>query len=256
MKLKKIDTPKGIKQELLTPFPQNLIQTKPDKNKSKYIPGETVIDKLNATFGFLGWDWEILDKWIEQSTPKVIKTRYENGTSISLPQNQWRTEPQNPVAHVIGKLTVRFEKEDGSIYTVTRTAPGSHCITGGQSEQESCFKAAHTDALKKAATSFGIALELYRKKPAQLEYFQIINYENPWTEEEQSKHKEDFEYINKFMNIFKLDMNGINQLVVTYFNGSFTDVNYITPECLTNFVNYLKDMENKTSKSNQEKETL
>ena len=248
MKLKKIETPKEIKQALMTPFPNEVVLTKPG-SKNKYISQETVTDKLNATFGFLGWSWDIQEKWIENSTPKIIKTRYNQATGRNdkLPKEEWYEEEQKPTAHIIGKLTVNFEREDGSIYSVSKSAPGSQPIVGGQETQENAFKSANSDALKKAATMFGIALELYRKGKEQ-DYFNAINYENPWTNEEKEKHKDNFNYINSFMKKYNVAFEGINQMVGICFNGYFNNLNAITPEYLNQFVNYLKNVEEKSKK--------
>ena len=161
--------------------------------------------------------------------------------------NKTDEEEQNPTAHIIGKLTVNFEREDGSIYSVSKSAPGSQPIVGGQETQENAFKSANSDALKKAATMFGIALELYRKGKEQ-EYFNAINYENPWTNEEKEKHKDNFNYINSFMQKYNVAFEGINQMVGICFNGYFNNLNAITPEYLNQFVNYLKNVEEKSKK--------
>ena len=62
-------------------------------------------------------------------------------------------EPQPPVTHVLGRLIIPGMG--------TREQWGSHAMIGGYSEQESAFKSASTDALKKCATMFGFAIELY-----------------------------------------------------------------------------------------------
>ena len=94
---------------------------------------------------------------------------------------------------------------------------------------------------------FGIALELYRKGKEQ-EYFNAINYENPWTNEEKEKHKDNFNYINSFMQKYNVAFEGINQMVGICFNGYFNNLNAITPEYLNQFVNYLKNVEEKSKK--------
>ena len=93
MKLKKIETPKEIKQALMTPFPNEVVLTKPG-SKNKYISQETVTDKLNATFGFLGWSWDIQEKWIENSTPKIIKTKNTNDHSFVFAFSMYQYDPQ------------------------------------------------------------------------------------------------------------------------------------------------------------------
>lgn len=244
MKLNKIDAPRDIREKLRTPFPSDVVAIKNDKQKSKYIPGETVIDKLNATFGYLGWSWELVKDWISQPPDKLIKTKYENGQKINLSQNQWTYEKQNAVVNVIGKLTVKMEREDGSIYEIVRMAPGSQPLaTGVQSDYDMAVKGAHTDALKKAASTFGIALELYRKTPAQSNYFYNVTYESPWTKEEKENHAEDFNYISNFINKFNLTNEQFNQLIVNCFQGGASNLDQVPPEYMDVLIDFLNNVE-------------
>lgn len=98
-----------------------------------YIEGARVIELLNKAFNYQ-WDFEILDMQIIQAEP-------------------WKNQEQGKYAQVKARITV-----PGLAY---KEAVGSKAIIGRTSEQESVFKAAMTDALKKAATLFGIGRELY-----------------------------------------------------------------------------------------------
>ena len=64
-------------------------------------------------------------------------------------------EPQPPVYNVLGRLILPGFG--------VREQWGSKTAVGGATEQEGCFKSATTDALKKCATAFGVALQLYDK---------------------------------------------------------------------------------------------
>lgn len=237
MELKTLNVPDSVKIALKSPMPDYIVKEKPGTSKASYVTGQAVIDKLNATFGYCGWSWEIVDKWIEKSVDKVIKTRYEGGQKKTLDPPLY--EPQLPVAHVVGKLTVYFEMPDGTFHTVCKMAPGSQPVTGGQSEQENCFKGAHTDALKKASTMFGIGLELYRDNNEQY-FFEDLFYENPWTDIEIENHKPDFELIKNFKEIYHLDNDGLNQYINQYSSGTMPTAEYLLPSNITDFVDYLK----------------
>lgn len=240
MNLIPIGLNKETKYNLQTPMPQYIHKIKgAGKNAATYVSGQSVIDKLNATFGYAGWSWDIIEKWVEQSEDKIIKTKYENGRSVKLPEDQWIIERQLPVAHIIGKLTVFFERPDGSIHKVSKMAPGAQPLVGGQSEQENMFKGAHTDALKKAATLFGIGLELYRDQNEQA-FFNELCYENPWTEEVMAKNKENFEYINWFKSSYKLQDNDLDSYMYAYSHGQYPSYAYLSPENISGFVEYLK----------------
>ena len=101
-----------------------------------------------------------------------------------------------PVAHVRGTLTVYLATENG-IVEVRKDGYGSKAIIGKQSEQDSIFKAAGTDALKKAASLFGIGLQLYRNEEEQY-YVGTINYEDPWTDEAKEEHADSLAYIEDY----------------------------------------------------------
>lgn len=243
MDLRAINTDKKIKTLLQTPMPDYIVKEKPGQSKASYVTGQSVIDKLNATFGYAGWSWDITDKWIEKSIDKVIKVKWENRQKVNLEPKDWIYESQLPVAHVIGKLTVYLERPDGTIHIVSKMAPGAQPITGGQSEQENCFKGAHTDALKKAATLFGVGLELYRDENEQY-FFGELNYEDPWTEDELAKHKENFAYLSEFKKEYQLDDNDMSGYMNSFSQGACPTIDYLHPDNIQGFVDYLKAMIN------------
>lgn len=248
--LQKITISKDIQNKLQEAMPESVLKIKGSgKNSATYVKGSTVIDKLNATFGYAGWSWEIIKSWVQESEEKVTKVKYENGRKVNLPESDWIYEKQLPVAHVIGRLSVDFEREDGSIKTVTRMAPGAQPLVGGQSEQENMFKGAHTDALKKAATTFGIALELYRDDNEQM-YFNDLCYENPWNDVELAKHKEGLEYLNKFIASYNLTQKDMDEYMNAYSKGALPTYDYLMPDNIDGFVNYIKDL----ISSNEKKE--
>lgn len=238
--LKPISIKKDLKLALQTPLPTYIHKQKPSgKSTLTYVSGQAIIDKLNGTFGYTGWSWDIIDKWIQVSEPKIIKTKYENGRKVNL--DPPISEPQLPVAHVVGKLTVFLERPDGSIYTVSKMAPGAQCLVGGQSEQENIFKGAHTDALKKAATMFGIGLELYRDENEEY-FFNEMNYEDPWTEEALEEHKENFAYLSEFKAKYGLADDDMSSYINAYSSGTLPNIDYLMPDNIAGFVEYLKKL--------------
>jgi hypothetical protein len=104
-----------------------------------YIGGHTVIRLLNKAFGYQ-WSFEIVKEEIVASIPKWDKFKNQE-------------IPQPPVAKVLGRLTVPG--------LGIKEQYGSKVLIGGATEQESAFKSASTDAMKKCASLFGIGLELY-----------------------------------------------------------------------------------------------
>lgn len=229
-----IKTPIEIKNELIRPFPDYLIKQKPGQAKASYVTGQTVIDKLNYVFGHLGWSWEVERAWIEQSADKVVKVKWENKKKIELDTPIY--EKQLPVAHVIGKLTVNLRNEDGSLYSICKSAPGAQPLTGGQSEQENCFKGAHTDALKKAATMFGIALELYRDN-IEAQHFENLTYIDPWTDEAKIEYDEYLNYIEKYKTDYQIDDNDF----IAFANSITGEEIGLTPNNIVAVVEYIQE---------------
>lgn len=126
--------PQAILERLGKPFPREAIKQRRAGNSSKpldYVEGHTVIRRLNAATGGK-WSWSI--KSFEfRPLPKT-----SNGNEQSL-------------VVVTGELTI-----DG---LGTRAGIGVQKVT--ENGGEDLVKGASTDALKKAATMFGVALDLY-----------------------------------------------------------------------------------------------
>src|SRR5574344_381771 len=166
---KQIEFDKSLKDLIAQPLPDSIIKQRPPHGNAKplrYIEGSTVIDILNNITNYM-WDWKIESYWVQESIPKYDKYKQE-------------TIPQNPVAHVIGTLTMHFVDENGNNISISKSGMGSKSIVGGQGEQESIFKAASTDAIKKAASLMGIGAQLYRDSDTQA-YFEALSYQDPWT---------------------------------------------------------------------------
>ena len=134
------------------------------------------------------------------------------------------------------------------MYTVSKMAPGAQCLVGGQSEQENIFKGANTDSLKKAATMFGIGLELYRDEN-EAYFFNEMNYEDPWTEEALEEHKEDFAYLTEFKTTYGLVDADMSNYINSFSNGTLPTIDYLMPDNISDFVKYLKGLVESQSQS-------
>lgn len=218
--------PKRIKRMINEPIPDNVIQERDAGrgNKLSYISGAFVIDMLNNAFDYQ-WDWECEKEWVQESIPK-FNPKYDK-----------EPMPQPPVAHVRGKLTVYFEQDDGTLRKVIKNGHGSKVIIGGASEQESVFKAADTDALKKAASKLGIGLELYRSEDEQ-EHADDLG--NIWSDEELNYYKEDREKLIKVKEENGLEEEDLDLLAYRYSNGDCLVLMEISPSDFTSFVNFVE----------------
>ena len=108
-----------------------------------YVSGDLVIRLLNKAFKYR-WSFEIKETKVVESADRVFKNRNTGQETIT---------PQNPVIQTLGRLTVPGWG--------VREQWGAQPVIGGQDVQEHAFKASATDALKKCASMFGIALDLY-----------------------------------------------------------------------------------------------
>lgn len=229
MKLNTIQTPEIVKKKLSAQLPEYIIQERDAGRGQKlsYISGATVIDILNSTFGHLGWDFEIVNKWMQESTPWVNK--YKNN----------EVEEQNPVAFVHGRLTVRVLNEKGEYVTVVKESFGSKSVIGKQNEQESTFKSAQTDALKKAASLLGIGGDLYRGENEQI-YHDEISKPIIWTDEKQQSS----ELWTKALDICASNgwsVSDLDYYVNELTEGAYTDI-YTLPEAwLESLLNSLSE---------------
>lgn len=237
-----IKFPEKAKQVVTRPIPDQLIKQRPGGGGKtlSYLSGSTVIDLLNEAFGYL-WSWEQTEQWVQKSEPK-FNPKYDK-----------EPVPQGPVAHVKGKLTVYLPQEDGSVFTIVKTGYGSKAIIGTQMDQESIFKAAGTDALKKAASLLGIGLELYRDEDEQM-FFDEINYEDPWTDEMLKKYEEEREFIKNFIEEYDLSMEDMAYYIEDFSDGEIDSLDFIVPDNIEAFVEYLKEQIRKAESEESEEE--
>lgn len=118
-----------------------------------YIGGHTVIRLLNKAFNYQ-WSFEIVTEEVKESQPKPMYDGWgKQRKAVLNADGTHKLEAQPPVAKVLGRLTVPG--------VGVKEQYGSKVLIGGATEQESAFKSASTDALKKCASLFGIGLELY-----------------------------------------------------------------------------------------------
>lgn len=213
----------GVRSVLEEKIPKKLIQTREGAGKQKlsYVSGNFVIDQLNRAFNY-AWSWSVDECWIVPSIPKRWKDRTSGKETVT---------EQPPVAHVRGTLTAMLKDEKGVYIEVSKSATGSKTIIGGATEQESIFKSAGTDALKKAASLFGIGAQLYRDDKEQ-SYFESRIGESYWDDEMKSRYEDEWSYIKKLESM-ELD---VDEIVDTWSDGAFKSVRNLTPDALVEFV--------------------
>lgn len=236
MEMKSIKIDHTIKSKLSAPIPDYLIQQRQGGGNKmlSYLSGSTVTDMLNDAFGY-AWSWEVKEQWLENSIP-YFNAYSKSREKVNYNGKDGAWEEQGPVAHVRGTLIVYMQVEGGSIVELRKDGYGSKSVLGKQNDQESIFKAAGTDALKKAASLFGIGLELYRNESEQA-YFDIINYEDPWTDEAKETFKDQLAFIEDYKTT-----NGVDDDAWAEFVGQVTGDSYlVTPDNIIGIVQYIAE---------------
>ena len=117
-----------------------------------YIPQAEVVNRLNRVFGVQNWSMQVMNAYRDQADPDWV------------------------VAHVRLTATVsEIDKRDDLLhtYTVVRDGVGGQKVkrtkNGDVVDLGDEFKGAVSDALKKAATLFGVGLYLARDEDALIE---------------------------------------------------------------------------------------
>ena len=239
MALKPVKLNNETRKELSKKLDPKLIKTRDQfggKGKLSYISANTCIDLLNKAFGH-NWSMRIVERWMEEGVPSPFVAK-----------NGKEPVPQPPTAWCIVELSVNLKDEDGKMYTVTKSAFGSQSITGNQSVQsQNGYKGAQSDALKKAATLFGIALELYRDGTEE-EYFNVMNEELfvVWTDELMNQYKEEFDYINAVLEVNNYSVEDLAWWVSTASNGKATSLYSLPEENLGKLIELLREDEDLT----------
>lgn len=250
---------KAIRDQITEPIPEDVIQERDaGKNqKLSYIAGCTVIDMLNKAFGY-DWDWIVDNEWIQDSykyhnTYAKVKDSEKTLNTATNKLGVW--EVPAPVAHVRGRLVVHFMAKtvgpDGSTCyqekTITKTGYGSKCIIGKQNEQKDIFKSAGTDALKKAASLLGIGLELYRNEE-QMDYFNELNYENPWNDKTLNDKAEQLAFLKQYR-----ESNDVSQEDLLDYVYNLTGDYDITPLNIDQVVDSIKKSSKELSEASSKK---
>lgn len=219
-----------IKSVLEEPVPQQLIQTRKVAGTDlQYVSGNFVIDCLNRAFGYL-WSWSIDKAWVQQSEPKKFKDRATGKEIVT---------PQVPVAHVIGTLTVFVKDTNGELIRISKTGAGSKSVIGGSSEQESIFKSASTDALKKAASLFGIGAQLYRDTKEQ-EFFERSLSVYNWDDQTREYYASDITWLENCKKENNFSDDQVDNIVSKWSRGNYKTVNSLPTYRFREFVKYLK----------------
>jgi len=202
---------------------------KKTKKQFKYISQATVINILNSAFGY-EWSFETPHAFVQEAQPTKEMTWSD------------REKKYVPVLDENGKP--KLKEEPGYVVVCGRlTVPGlgvkeqwgSCVLLGGASVQQDAFKAAASDALKKCATLFGIAIELYDDAPEE--------DADTWTPKNIQKYSEARAKLSELKTKFGIGPNEntkLNPMVRSFLGRENATWENILPSNIENFVAYLE----------------
>lgn len=242
--LKPISLETDVRLKLSQKIDKKLLkERKSAGQKLTYISANTCIDILNNIFGH-NWSMRIVDHWMEPGYDQVIKEqldfktkmkRWPNG--INPPEdkiqvdgagNRYVTVPQLPTAWCIVEIEVDLADEQGNMHKIVKQGFGSQAIIGGQSTQaQNGYKGAQSDAIKKAATLLGVALELYRDDSEARAFDEIINelvdtWGKPGMKEQ---YKDTWSAYTKVRDAYGWNDEDVSYYVELITGGAISDIN-------------------------------
>ena len=202
-----------------------------------YITVGAVVRILNQAFGPMGWSWKVDEQWIEENRPRVdFKTQLRRNPNPDVVPEQ--------CAHVLGTLTVTMieeDKEGNKSYVVSqKSAHGSKVVLGGSDDGQNLYKSAASDALKKAASYFGIASDLALQED-ELNYFKISEVSSAWDDVDKEEYRDVFEQLEKLCDDNGIDADYLNAAVKQWSNGKLVSIEQVGPDDIRNFVRELDE---------------
>lgn len=191
----------------------------------KYIPTPIITQKLNDIFGYV-WSWEILGQWIEESRSFVNSKgeKQNNGGSF--------------YAMVHGRLSYPVLDDNGNITMFHKDAFGCKPIIGKVKVQSSSYKAAASDALKKAASLLGIGRDL---KIPDRAMESIYKSEQDTFNPNDVAHKEKSNLLVSY--IKEVGPEKAKETIIGFCKdtGNYKKFGVIGPSNIDNFFKYLKE---------------
>lgn len=181
-----------------------------------YVSGQTIMDILTQAFGPT-WSVQYPEHWVDKFDS--IETKKGTYTPAY-------------VITVKAVITVpMLDPETNQQITVVREGFGTAVMKS--KFEEMVLKTAQTDALKKAAYSFGIAGELFRNAAEQAWY---VNLTAPWNAETLIAYQKEWDFIRNYITKNQLTKNQLSQMVCRMTNGEETE---LTPDNIRQLVDVL-----------------
>ena len=229
------------KRLLSSAFPETIIEERSNGRETlKYVSSPYVMEVLDRVFDGC-WSFEVIDKWVQNSIPFGRRGQ--------------KKEDQDPVATVLGRLTFpMYPQRDFPEESIDHIEPifihkeafGSKVFIGPSSTQDSAFKTAGTDALKKAASLIGISRELYGNQQRFIDvrdWISVVLDSTTWTPYDKQKHASSLAKVDALHEAFQFDTDQKIQESVDEFarknNTENVFGNQLTPGNIESYVAFL-----------------
>lgn len=202
------------------PIDEKYIKKTPDN--FNFIENALVVDILNRAFNY-AWNWEITEFGIEPCRASS-KNKEVIGSYV------W----------VKGRLSIPLEDEEGKIYFITKEAFGGHMLVGNAKVQSQTYKSASSEALKKAASLFGLAKNVYMKEDLYYMLEEDAANEDIWTEIAVKQLENECLIVSKIKEI--IGEKELEKLQLTFCDetGNYTTRGVISPSNIKDFIEYVK----------------
>lgn len=202
-----------IKEIADAPLWPGLAEQVPGKGNRLYVSATTIMDMLNTAFKN-SWSVEYSQPWVEPFSGN------------------------KPVVTVKATIKVRtIDPETKEPITIVREGYGSETMKNGPDGAENVTKIASTDALKRAAYTFGIISEITRQKnPVAVQYFNYINSE--WKPEMNFIYQKELNEIRTLRQKYEINDIMFNALVYMATDGRTTK---LLPDDIKTVVEFIKN---------------
>ena len=211
--------------------PDQLIKWREKGGRSySYVELPVVTDILNRLFGNL-WSWHILESHIHDSGIMDQK----NGITKKYVQ-------------IRGRLTVPMQDPNNpnQFIWIEREANGVHALNGADMEiRGSAFKSASSDGLKKAASTLGVARNIYMSDELQeyLDDMEAAGEQDIWNDFNIKAHQAEFNEMLAFSKAHP-DKNYFYKMFCDE-TQNYTTYMKITPSNISAFLEWYKAFEAK-----------
>ena len=245
------------KLDLSASIDPSLLKTREmGKESLTYVSQNTVVDLLNKAFNYM-WSFVIDEQWMEQGVPVIKKENPKwpftdkntdpSQIQIDAEGKRYVVLEQGPVAWTRGRLRVPFKDEStGETIWIEKSACGAQAIIGNQAVQSTnAFKGSMSDCLKKCASLFGIALELYRDESEEAHFQTIRDSYMPdvWTDEVKEQYSKQYNVLTQILEDYSWSFDDLEYYVALVTENRYSNFMKMPAEFIDDLLKAIQEEE-------------